>query len=116
MMRRPLLWCRTRGVVVLSNCRAILSCRGQRLEYAPLKSGRFSEHSTSSRRMLLQLEQTLVQASGPKLRCRRLSYAREICVPLLPDFRLTLGSKWSACGNRLLGEFRMRCIFDLKAG
>src|SRR5256885_12887301 len=54
--------------------------------------------------MLLRLEQTLVQASGPKLQCRRLSYAREICVPLLPDFRLTLGSRWSACRNRLLGE------------
>src|SRR5207247_10091222 len=80
------------------------------------KSRRFSEHSTSSHRMLLRLEQTLVQASGPKLQCRRLPYAREICVPLLPDFRLTLGSKWSACRNRLLGEFRMRRFFDLNAG
>src|SRR5438477_11237781 len=116
MTCKPSLGYQTLGVVVLASCRLFVSCRGHRQEYAPLGLSLFSEESTSARRALLQLEQMLVQVSGPMLQCKRLLYVREICVPLLSDFSLTLGSKKSACRNRLLGEFRMRRFFDLNAG
>src|SRR5438874_7938720 len=73
MTCKPSLKYQTLGVVVLANCRVVLSCRGHRQEYAPLGLGRFSEDSTSSRRTLLQLEQMLVQVSGPDRKSTRLN-------------------------------------------